>query len=338
LTGSTWRNCIDVVDADKYCFNHLINDKSEIISVDRLQTMKSFVRVVDEGSFAAAARFFECDQALVTRQIADLERHLGVRLLERTTRSMRLTEAGETYLSRCRGILEDVEETEALISQSHRDMVGKVRIGLPTLFNLHEVAFQLTRLAAEFPQINIEIAMFDHAIDPVTEGFDVITMNAKSAVSSMAVARPLLDVPLLLCVSPAYLQQHSMPATPAELANHHCVTQWATGDANHAREHWLLVNDAGERDDVEVQVALRTNSYALGLEAVRCGLGVGRIPASLITDELESGQLVQLLPDWRLEPLSLKLVYPGRRMMPRRVRYVIDTILAQRDQATSAID
>lgn len=305
--------------------------------MDRLQTMKSFVRVVDEGGFAAAARLLGCDQALITRQVADLERHLGVKLLERTTRSMRLTEAGEAFLSRCRNILSDIEEAEALISQSHRDMTGRVRIGLPTLFNLQEVAVQLARLAGEFPEINLEVAMFDHVVDPVTEGFDVITMSASAAVSATAVARPLLEVPLMLCASPDYLQLRCAPTTPDELSNHLCVGQWASGEADHANEYWLLENAEGTRENTNVRIALRTNNYALAHEAVRSGLGIGRIPTSLLADDFDMGRLVKILPEWRAAPLSLNLVYPGRRMMPRRVRYVIDTILAQRDEATSTI-
>jgi len=179
--------------------------------MDRLQTMKTFVRVVDEGGFAAAARALEVDQALVTRQVANLERHLGVKLLERTTRSMRLTEAGETFLGRCRDILSDVAEAEAMVSRSHQDMVGRVRLSLPTVFGMEVTAQQLTRLHEEFPDITVEMAMLDRAVDPVAEGFDVVTMNATLGVSATAVARPMLEVPLLLCAAPRYLQRHPPP-------------------------------------------------------------------------------------------------------------------------------
>ncbi len=303
--------------------------------MDRLQTMKTFVRVVDEGGFAAAARGLEVDQALVTRQVADLERHLGVKLLERTTRSMRLTDAGETFLARCRDILSDVAEAEAMVSRSHQDMVGRVRLAMPTVFGLEVTAQQLTRLHEEFPDITVEMAMFDHAVDPVAEGFDVVTMDAAFGVSATAVARPHLEVPFLLCASPGYLQRHPMPTTPQELSAHHCVAQWAAGEADHAHERWTLEHADGTRESVDVRVALRTNTYALSLEAVRCGLGVGRLTPPLVSDDLASGRLVPVLPGWRAGQLSFNLVYPGRRMMPRRVRHVIDAIMAQVDEAAS---
>lgn len=304
--------------------------------MDRLQTMKTFVRVVDEGGFAAAARVLEVDQALVTRQVANLERHLGVKLLERTTRSMRLTEAGETFLARCRDILSDVAEAEALVSRSQQDMAGRVRIALPTLFGLERAAQQLTRLHEEFPDITVEMAMLDRAVDPVAEGFDVVTMNAALGVSATAVARPLLDVSFLLCASPDYLQRHPLPTTPQALSAHRCVAQWASGEADHAHERWTLEHADGTRESVDVRVALRTNTYALSLEAVRCGMGVGRLTPPLVSDDLATGRLVPVLPDWHAGQLSFNLVYPGRRMMPRRVRHVIDAIMAQVDEAEAA--
>jgi DNA-binding transcriptional LysR family regulator len=310
--------------------------------MDRLQTMKTFVRVVDEGGFVAAARVLELDQARVTRHVADLERHLGVKLLERTTRSMRLTEAGQTFLARCRDILSDVAEAEALVSRSHQDMGGRVRLALPTLFGKEEsVAQQLTELHEAFPDITVEVAMLDRAVDPVAEGFDVVIMDAAFGVSATAVARPLLELPFMLYAAPAYLQRRPMPTTPEALSAHHCVAQWASGDSGHAQERWTLEHADGARESVDVRVALRTNTYALAVDAVRCGLGLGRLAPRLLSDDLAAGRLVPVLPGWRAGKLSFNLVYPGRRMTPRRVRYVIDTILAQREDpfwATSPVD
>lgn len=305
--------------------------------MDRLQTMKTFVCVANEGGFAAAARVLEVNQALVTRQVADLERHLGVKLLERTTRSMRLTEAGETFIARCRDILSDVDEAEALVSSSQRNMAGRVRVGLPTAFGMEEAAKQLAKLHEEFPEITVEVAMFDRAVDPVAEGFDVVTMDASFAVSALAVARPLLDVPFILCASRDYLQQHPMPTSPQALSMHRCVAQWLSGEANHAQECWTLTRagSTNESESVNMRVALRTNSYAMSLESVGCGLGIARLPLTLVSADIATGALISLLPEWSAGKLSFNLVYPGRRMMPRRVRHVIDTILAQRDQAAS---
>lgn len=301
--------------------------------MDRLQTMKAFVRVVDEGGFAAAARALDVDQAMVTRQVADLERHLGVRLLERTTRSMRLTESGRTFLARCRDILADVADAEATISRSHLDMVGRVRIALPTMFNKRESALQLAQLHEEFPDLTVEICMFDRPVDPVAEGFDVAITEASHGVSALAVARPLLTMAFTLYAAPAYVRAHGAPLAPEDLAAHHCIAQVSGHEAGHAQERWTLQQGDGGQKSVQVRVALRTDAYDLSLEAVRCGLGIGRLTPHLVEADVGAGRLVEILPGWQAGAIAFNLVYPGRRMMPRRVRHVIDTILSQRDLA-----
>ncbi len=300
--------------------------------MDRLQTMKAFVHVVDECGFTAAARKLGVDQALITRQIADLEQHLGTKLLERTTRTVRLTEAGEIFLPRCRVILADLSEAEEEVSRSSEEMAGRVRIGLPTVFDIHETAQALTQLHQEFPDLTVELAMSDAAIDPVAEGFDVATMNTAHPVSANAVARPLLDATFIICAAPSYLQRHPAPRSPADLAAHYCVGGWIAGGANYRRESWTLQSASGEPETVTIPVALRTNTYTLSLEAVRCGIGIGLLPKRLVAEDLSSQTLLPLLSEWQTVKQSYQLVYPGRRLIPRRVRHVIDTIFSQRDE------
>jgi DNA-binding transcriptional LysR family regulator len=298
--------------------------------MDRLQTMKAFVRVVDHGGFTAAARALEVDQALVTRQVANLERHLGVKLLERTTRSMRLTEAGETFLARCRHILSDVAEAEAAASGSHQNMAGRVRLAVPSLLGMADIGQRFTRLYGGFPQITLDVAELDRPVDPVTEGFDVVITDASFGVSSQAVARPLRTLPFILCAAPAYLERHGAPAAPQDLSAHRCVAQWNTGEEGHALERWTVLSAAGGQESVDVRVAMRTNSFAATLEVVRSGLGIGRLTTSLLGDDLAAGRLAPVLSGWSAGRVALNLVYPAHRMMPRRVRHVIDNIMAQR--------
>lgn len=299
--------------------------------MDRLQTMKAFVRVVDHGGFTAAARVLEVDQALVTRQVANLERRLGVKLLERTTRSMRLTEAGETFLARCREILSDVAEAEGEISRSHQNMAGRVRLAAPSLLGMAGIGQRFGDFYADFPEVALDVAELDRPVDPVVEGFDLVITDAGFGVSSQAVARPLRKLPFILCAAPSYLARHSIPAAPQELSAHRCVAQWSSGAEGHARERWSLVSAGGVQESVDVAVVMRTNSYAATLEVVRSGLGIGRLTPSLLGDDLATGRLALVLPGWSAGQVSLNLVYPAHRMMPRRVRHVIDNILAHRD-------
>jgi DNA-binding transcriptional LysR family regulator len=302
--------------------------------MDRLQTMKAFVRVVDHGGFTAAARVLEVDQALVTRQVADLERHLGVKLLERTTRSMRLTEAGESFLARCREILSDVAEAEAAISRSHQDMAGRVRLATPSFLGMAEIGRRFTRLYGAFPEMTLDVAELDRPVDPVAEGFDVVIADADWGVSSQVVARPLRRLPFILCAAPSYLRRHPVPTSPQELSAHRCVAQWTSGEEGHALERWTL-HRGGARESVDVRVAMRTNSYAATLEVVRSGLGIGRLTPSLLGDDFATGRLAPVLPGWSAGQVSLNLVYPAHRMMPRRVRHVIDNIMAQSNETVS---
>ena len=297
--------------------------------MDRLQTMKTFVRVVDQGGFTAAARVLNVDQALVTRQVADLERHLGVKLLERTTRTMRLTEAGEMFLTRCREIVSDISELEAAVSRSHRNMAGAVRLAVSSLIDMASIGEGFAKLHRKFPEITLEVAFLDRPVDPVAESFDVVIADAAFGVSPLAIARPLPGKPFMLCAAPAYLAEQPAPTKPPRLADHFCVTQWSKMNEGNALERWTLEDTEGNSESADLKVVMRTNTYAMTLEAVRCGLGIGRLTPTLVGADLDSGRLMPVLPEWSAGPSSFNLVYPGHRMMPQKVRHVIDIILSE---------
>lgn len=296
--------------------------------MDRLAAMRTFTLVVDQGSFAAAARQLDVDQALVTRQVAALEKHLGTRLLERTTRSMRLTEAGEMYLGRCRDILQNLEEAEAQVSQSHVAMEGRIRMAVPTLFGKTAVACQVVNMRKNHPRLMIDMAMLDRAIDPVAEGFDVVIADAALPVSPTAISRPVLQVPLWLCAAPGV----AVPQHPDELRHVPVIAQWTVGEPGQPVERWRLTQaQTGEVREIEVSPVVRANNYALSLEAVVRGLGIGRFTPRIASEEIERGALQRVLPDWHAGSLAFNLIYPSRRLLPQRVRAVIDAIVAQFD-------
>jgi DNA-binding transcriptional LysR family regulator len=295
--------------------------------MDRLSAMKTFTLVVDAGSFAAAARQLNQDQAMVTRQIAALEKHLQVKLMERTTRSMRLTDAGEAYLARCRNILSDVEDAEASVALTQHAVAGRVRVALPTLFGKERVALQLAQMREAYPQLAVDVALLDRPVDPVSEGFDVVIADASHGVSATAVARPLVSVPFALCASPAYLARHGVPEHPQDLARHRVVLLWPLVDSGATTERWELTDAAGQAESVLLMDSVRLNNYALGLEAVACGIGIGRFTPRMMEGDLLAGRLVPVLPAWRAGWLSFNVVYPSRRLVPERVRHVIDVLM-----------
>jgi DNA-binding transcriptional LysR family regulator len=302
------------------------------MAMDRLSAMKTFTQVVDAGSFAAAARQLNLDQALVTRQIAALEKHLQVKLMERTTRSMRLTDAGEAYLARCRAILSDVEDAEASVAHAQRAVAGRVRLALPTLFGKERVALQLAQMREAYPQLAVDVALLDRPVDPVAEGFDVVIADASHGVSATAVARPLVSVPFALCASPTYLARHGMPEHPQDLARHRVVLLWPLVESGATSERWELTDATGRTESVLLADSVRLNNYALSLEAVACGIGIGRFTPRMMDAESQSGRLVPVLPAWRAGWLSFNVVYPSRRLVPERVRLVIDVLLMKGEQ------
>ena len=303
--------------------------------MDRFNAMRTFTLVVDQGSFAAAARQLDVDQALVTRQVAALEQHLKVKLLERTTRSMRLTEAGEAYLARCRDILSDVDEAEALVGQAHVSMEGRIRMAVPTLFGKNAVCGQLADLLAQFPKLTVDIAMLDRPVDPVAEGFDVVIADASLGVSPSAISRPVMSVPLWLGASPAYLAAHGTPQHPRDLADHQAVSQWLVGDQGPSIETWSLHHVDGESFTVSLPAALRANNFALSLQSVALGLGIGRFTPRILSEEMSQGTVVRVLPQWHAGMMGFSLIYPSRRLVPQRVRTVIDAIVAQFDMLSN---
>jgi DNA-binding transcriptional LysR family regulator len=175
------------------------------------------------------------------------------------------------------------------------------------------------------------VAMLDRAVDPVAEGFDVVIADANLPVPSSAIARPVLTVPLLLCAAPAYLAKAGVPSHPADLQGMDAVTQWQVGEQGGANEGWTLHHQDGSVFEVTLPAAMRANNYALSLEGVVRGLGVGRFTPRMLSEDLAQGTVQRILPDWTAGALSFNMIYPSRRLVPVRVRTFIDSMVAQFD-------
>jgi DNA-binding transcriptional LysR family regulator len=289
--------------------------------------MRTFASVVDEGSFAAAARRLELNQAVVTRLVADLESHLGARLLNRTTRSLSLTEAGEVYLQRCRQILADVETAEEMVGAGTSSIAGRVRIAVPVVFGLEMFAPRFKKFRTRYPNITLDVGLFDRAIDPTAEGYDLAITPSTFGLSTSLVARPLAEKPIVLCASPGYLKAAGTPQQPADLSRHDCI---GFSLAPH-RDQWKLTASDGTRVTVPVNLILQSNNFAMLRYAVREDGGIGTLIQYSVADELTDGRLVRVLPDWEIGSVALTIVYPSREYMPRRVRALIDFIIEERD-------
>jgi DNA-binding transcriptional LysR family regulator len=305
--------------------------------MDRLLSMRAFVKVVDEGSFAAAARALEADAAGVTRLVADLEAHLGARLLHRTTRRLALTDAGTIYLERARAILSDLEEAESLVSHSARRPSGRVRVLVPPGFSFHQLAKHLPRFVALHPEIAVDMSSTG-VIETVDEGYDVSILLARSELErGDFVAHRLAISHVILCASPDYLRRAGGPSTPKDLAEHRALLvtaegttrTWSlfrepTGDRSRedGAETALVVHDLRNHRIVSAQHADTLFAAALA------GVGIAALPSFVIADALASGALVRVLPDWRMASLTVYAALPTRKYVPLQVRAFTDFLIA----------
>jgi DNA-binding transcriptional LysR family regulator len=286
--------------------------------MDRFQEMQAFTAVVDAGSFVAASEALAMSKAAVSRQVAELETRLGVRLLHRTTRKLSLTEEGEVFYARCRELLGSVAEAEAEVTARSGQALGVLKISAPVTFGLLHLAGLWPGFMAAQPKVSLEVMLSDRMVDLVEEGFDVAVRVARLPSSSL-VSRKLSSTRMVLCATPRYLKEHGTPGHPSELARHQVLayTLLATG------ETWEFDSPEGH---VAVKVAPRMHSNS-GDTCRAAALGHQGIilqPTFMIADDLRSGQLVEVLPQYRSLELGIYALYPTRKHVLPKVRLLID--------------
>src|SRR5437868_4520940 len=258
--------------------------------MDRLQSMRVFGKVVELGSFARAAQQLEMSNAVVTRYVADLESHLGTRLLNRTTRSLSLTDAGETYLQRCQQILDDVEEAESVVTARSQSLSGTLRIVTPVMFGLHLLPSLLSRFQDLYPDVVFDVQLSDRIIDIVEEGRDVGVVLSDLGLGSHLVARPLLSAEIILCASPTYLRQHPPIRNAQDLTMHHCIAMRLPN----AEHEWTLSGSEGEVT-VPIRPGLLCSNAELAHQASLANMGVAMLSSYLARPNIEAGRLVHIL-------------------------------------------
>lgn len=289
--------------------------------MDRLQSMKVFAKVVETGSFAAAAESLGLASSVVTRYVADLERHLGTRLLNRTTRRQSLTEMGAAYVERCQQILADVEEADQAAGQATRVLRGPLRINAPVSFGFRHLAPVASAFMARNPDVMLDISLIDRVVDLVDEGFDLAIRIARIPSSSL-IARKLAPARMVLCASPGYLKQHGVPKTPEELTKHRCLqySYWST------RDEWRFVGPGKREVGVRIKSAMYSNSGEMLRVAALDGAGIILQPSFLVGPDLLQRALVPLLPDYEVPELGIYAVYPSRRYVSAKLRAFVDYV------------
>jgi len=289
---------------------------------DALQEMSVFSRVVVSGSLSAAARELGISPALVSRRLAALESRLGVRLINRTTRSLHLTVEGARYYDVCTRVLAEIEEADAEVSVGRVEPQGALKVALPASFGHQHVAPLVPQFAARYPKVQLALSLSDRTVSIMDEGFDVAVCIADLQDSSLA-ARRLAPNRRVVCASPAYLKAHGVPRTPEELAQHNCLV---TSDFTST---WDYKAPDGRPGAVRVSGRYCCDNWEVLREWALAGLGIALKSTWDVYRQLEDGSLVALFPGYEFHTeVAIYAVYPHRRFLPAKTRVFIE-FLAQ---------
>lgn len=286
--------------------------------MDTLEGMRTYAAVVSEGSFSKAAERLGRSPQLVSKYVAQLEDRLGVRLLNRSTRRLSVTEAGQAYFERCQGIVAEVDELENAVGNMSEAVRGVLRINAPMTFGMHHLTPAIAEFQAAHPDLRVDLALDDRVIDIVREGFDLAIRIADLEASSL-VARRLAPVNLAVCASPAYLERRGHPESPHDLASHECLGYTYSS----ARDRWRFTSANGVE---EVQVSGRfcaNNGDALRTAAL-AGHGLIMQPTFIVGDDLRAGRLVSVMPHHAVTPLNVYAVYAHRQYLSNKVRAFVE--------------
>ena len=292
--------------------------------MDRLLTMRVFQSVADEGGFSAAARKLDMSVPTVTRLVADLEQHLGTRLMQRTTRSVTLTEAGEAYLQRVRGILAEVEDAFSMAQAHTSELSGLVRVLIPPVFAEYILAPLITEFHQSYPKVCVEVVV-ESSTEAAHGEYDITFVSAAEGYDANVIARPILSTYGMVCASPQYLEQYGTPLQPQDLQQHRLLLRsYPFSRADLLRLRHICNNQPEE--EVPISPLLIANHTGTLLRATLDGAGISVQPSDLIEKVLLNGLLVQLLPEWTTGIFTLYATIPSRRFIPARVRALLDFV------------
>lgn len=291
--------------------------------MDTLTLMRTFVRVVEAGSFTAVARELHTSQPTISRQVVALEDHLGARLLTRTTRALTLTDDGRIYYDHALRVLDAADEAEHAVGRGRAKPSGMLRLSVPVVFGRLHVVPRLPRFLSRNPDVAIDLVMNDDFADLVEHGID-LALRVGEVSDPGLVTRRLGLVRRITVASPNYIAERGTPMTPHDLRGHDCIvyTRLATRNRWHfeARDGPLAVDVTGH---------YRADTSEAVREGVLAGLGIAVIPAFAFAGDIAPGRVVELLRDFQPRPLPMQAIYPSRRLVPLKVRAMIDFLIEE---------
>ena len=290
--------------------------------MDQLRAIEVFASVVEQGSFAAAAEVLGLSRNMASRHVADLEAHLGVRLLNRTTRSLSLTSTGAVYLEQARSILAQLDEADRIAGLQTSTPRGRRKLSVPMSFGVRHIAPYLERFTSANPDVNVDMALNDRMVDLMEEGFDVAIRITSEMADSNLIARRIAGAGEIICASPDYIARHGEPVTPASLVDHRCL-----GYSNSPEPGvWTVRNETGVTERVRVSPAVWANSGDAIQEIALVGGGIAIQPDFIANPDIATGRLVRVLPGWSGTELGIYALRASRMYEPLKVRSFLDWI------------
>jgi DNA-binding transcriptional LysR family regulator len=289
-------------------------------AMDLLSHMFVFVRIVDSGSLSAAARSARLSLPAVSRQLSALEKVLGTALIVRSTRRLSVTDAGRTFYEHAKVALREAENAMT-VTRSARSIAGRLSVSVPFAFGLRHVVPRLERLIKRHPALHVDLRMEDDTVDLIAQAVDIAVCAGISPPDSTGyVAHPMLAFRRIVVGAPAYLKQHGVPKEPRDLSKHVCLTPMVRGGGT-----WRFVRNDIETA-VDVRGPVRTSTPAALAILVRAGLGLAQLPDWLVTEDLESGRLRQVLVGWDTPAIATWIVYRSEHRNVARVRAFIEAM------------
>jgi len=287
--------------------------------MDKFESIRAFIQVVNSGGFAAAAREMGLSRSQVNKLVIALENELGIQLLHRSTRVVTPTETGLAFHERCVEILASLEEAERSITQMQAEPRGRLKVNAPMTFGTMYLAPALADFLVQYPDLQVQLTLNDRFIDPIEEGFDVTLRIAQPTESASLIVHPLTTAPRVVCAAPSYLEKHGTPTQPNDLRQHSCLHYGQLAvDAQ-----WTLIGRDGEQTISVNGVWCSNNGEVLRDAAVR-GLGITLLPTFIVGQDLQRGTLQIVLPDYHPPELSISVIYPVNRHLSTKVRLLVD--------------
>lgn len=290
------------------------------VATDRLESISAFVAVVEAGGFSAAARRLGTPLTTVSRKVADLEDHLRVRLLTRTTRKVTLTDTGQIFFRSCRRLLDELDESERLASGEYQAPRGGLTVSAPLALGRLHLAPVISEFLTVFPEIDIDLRLSDKFSDMVQDGVDVAVRVGQLPDSSLKALR-VGSIRHVICASPDYLARHGTPAKPSDLGSHHCVTFTGLEGAN----EWTF-RSGRKIDRLTVRSRLAVNTAEAAADAATTGVGITRLLCYQVSNEVSNSRLKLLLRKFEPAPLPVNLVSPSSKLVPQKLKAFMDFV------------